>query len=131
MKKIVSIVVIFAFILSSLGLWGCIGTSNEKRIPFIDFFDENLIYDGLYVTVKCDEDILPVSFFGEDIVKEIRRYYDYNCTTQTRKYSLTLKCYSRLELINAVRQIERIPEVVEVELEYGLEYFRMPNDKFR
>ena len=81
MKKIISIILLFTLVFSCFALWGC--NSNKSRVPLKNFFDEYVAYDRIYVTVKLDEAILPASFFGEKIVKEVIAYYDY---TQTRIY---------------------------------------------
>ena len=128
MKKIISIILLFTLVFSCFTLWGC--NSNKSRVPLRDFFDEYLMSDSVFVTVKCDEAILPASFFGENIVKEIIKYYDYDNATQTREYYLGLNSKDVLGLIYCTRRIESIPEVVSVSLDYGLEPFQTPDDSY-
>ena len=111
MKKIISIILLFTLVFSCFALWGC--NSNKSRVPLKNFFDEYVAYDRIYVTVKLDEAILPASFFGEKIVKEVIAYYDY---TQTRIYCLRLNSKNALDLIYCVRKIESIDEVLGVSL---------------
>ena len=128
MKKIVSIILLFTLVFSCFALWGC--NYNKSRVPLRDFFDEYVIFDSVFVTVKCDEAILPASFFGEKIVKEIIKYYDYDNDTQTRKYYLELNSKDVFGLIYCTRKIESIPDVVSVSLTYGLEPFKTPDDLY-
>ena len=128
MRRLLSIILLSVLVLSCFGLWGGYLFNNSKRIPLEDFFADNVVYNSIYVTVKCDDAILDKSFFGDDIIEEIGRYSDYDNVNHSRKYYLVLKHDSLLNLIYATRRMESIPNVVKVELEHAFEYFRSPND---
>jgi hypothetical protein len=128
MKKIISIILLFTLVFSCFALWGC--NSNKSRVPFKEFLDEYVIFDTIHVRVKCDEAILSTSFFGEKIVKEIIKYYEYDYSTQTRMYHLRLNSQGVLGLIYCTRTIESIPNVVKVSLDYYLEPFKTPDDVY-
>ena len=128
MRKLVIIFLILILVLSSFIMWGCECVQNDNKVPLEDFFEEDVIHTMLKVTVKCDEKILPASFFGKNNVKEVYKYYDYNYQNQTRDYILILNGSSRLNLIRVTRRLEKMPEVIKVNLEHGLMLFRTPND---